>query len=66
VTYSIEQRLTEALWTYHAAVQKRDGIETRIHRGDLDARAAGGRALAQALSSSRVAARTCAAWLCTT
>lgn len=36
MTYSIEQRLTEALWTYHAAVQKRDGIEARIHRGDLD------------------------------
>src|SRR3954468_12314453 len=29
--------LHAALWTFHTAVQRRDGIELRLRRGELDA-----------------------------
>ena len=32
-----EDRLHAAVWTFHAAVQRRDGIESRLRRGELDA-----------------------------
>lgn len=31
-----EDRLHTAVWAYHAAVQRRDGIEARMRRGELD------------------------------
>ena len=37
MTQSIEDRLHQALWAFHAAVQLRDGIEGRIRRGEMDA-----------------------------
>jgi hypothetical protein len=33
----VEDRLHEALWTFHAAVQRRNGVEGRLRRGELDA-----------------------------
>src|SRR3954462_13017541 len=32
-----EDRLHAAVWAFHAAVQRRDGIELRLRRGELDA-----------------------------
>jgi hypothetical protein len=32
-----EDRLHSAVWAFHAAVQRRDGIELRLRRGELDA-----------------------------
>ncbi|MFN2540137.1 MAG: hypothetical protein ABR549_18570 [Mycobacteriales bacterium] len=32
-----EDRLHAAVWAFHAAVQRRDGIEARLRRGELDA-----------------------------
>lgn len=32
-----EDRLHAAVWAFHAAVQRRDGIESRLRRGELDA-----------------------------
>lgn len=32
-----EDRLHAAVWVFHAAVQRRDGIELRLRRGELDA-----------------------------
>ena len=31
-----EDRLHAAVWAYHSAVQRRDGIEGRLRRGELD------------------------------
>ena len=31
-----EDRLHAAVWAFHAAVQRRDGIEARLRRGELD------------------------------
>jgi hypothetical protein len=31
---SSEERLHAALWAFHAAVQRRDGIESRVRSGD--------------------------------
>jgi hypothetical protein len=33
----LEDRLHAAVWAFHAAVQRRDGIEARLRRGELDA-----------------------------
>ena len=33
---SIEERLHSAVWTFHNAVQRRDGVETRLRRGEVD------------------------------
>jgi hypothetical protein len=32
-----EDRLHAVIWAFHAAVQRRDGIEARFRRGELDA-----------------------------
>lgn len=32
-----EERLHQAVWAYHAAVQRRDGVEARLRRGEMDA-----------------------------
>ena len=34
---SIEERLHSAIWTFHNAVQRRDGVENRLRRGEVDA-----------------------------
>lgn len=31
-----EDRLHAVVWAFHAAVQRRDGIEARLRRGELD------------------------------
>lgn len=31
-----EERLHAAVWAYHAALQRRDGIEARLRRGEDD------------------------------
>ena len=31
-----EDRLHAVLWSFHSAVQRRDGIELRLRRGELD------------------------------
>ena len=31
-----EERLHQAVWAYHAAVQRRDGVEARLRRGEMD------------------------------
>jgi hypothetical protein len=31
-----EDRLHAAVWAFHAAVQRRDGVEARLRRGELD------------------------------
>lgn len=36
MTQSAEDRLHQALWSFHAAVQLRDGVEGRIRRGEMD------------------------------
>jgi hypothetical protein len=36
VAGSDEEQLHEALWTFHAALQRRDGIEQRLRDGDPD------------------------------
>lgn len=33
---STEDRLHRAVWAFHAAVQRRDGVEARLRRGELD------------------------------
>jgi hypothetical protein len=33
----MEERLHQAVWAYHAAVQRRDGVEARLRRGEIDA-----------------------------
>lgn len=37
MTNEPEARLHDALWAFHAAVQRRDGIEARLRRGEIDA-----------------------------
>jgi hypothetical protein len=37
VTEGIEDRLHAAVWAFHAAVQRRDGVEARLRRGEIDA-----------------------------
>jgi hypothetical protein len=37
MSQSIEDRLHNALWAFHAAVQRRDGVEARLRRGEIDA-----------------------------
>jgi len=37
VRESTEDRLHQAVWAFHAAVQRRDGVEARLRRGELDA-----------------------------
>jgi hypothetical protein len=32
--FASEDRLHSALWSFHAAVQRRDGIEARLRNGD--------------------------------
>ena len=34
---SVEHQLHTAIWAYHNAVQRRDGVESRLRRGELDA-----------------------------
>lgn len=36
MTQDAETRLHAAVWAFHAAVQRRDGIEARLRRGELD------------------------------
>ena len=31
-----EERLHQAVWAFHAAVQRRDGVEARLRRGEMD------------------------------
>ncbi len=31
-----DDKLHTALWSYHAAAQRRDGVEARLRRGELD------------------------------
>ena len=33
---STEDLLLDAVWAFHAAVQRRDGVESRLRRGELD------------------------------
>jgi len=33
---SREERLHAVVWAFHAAVQRRDGIESRLRNGELD------------------------------
>ena len=33
---STEDLLLQAAWSYHSAVQRRDGIEARLRRGEID------------------------------
>jgi hypothetical protein len=37
MTQTPEQRLHTAMWAFHAAVQRRDGVEARLRRGEIDA-----------------------------
>jgi hypothetical protein len=37
VTQSTEDQLHAALWAFHTAVQRRDGVESRLRRGEIDA-----------------------------
>jgi hypothetical protein len=37
MTLGPEERLHAAIWAFHAAVQRRDGIEARVRRGEHDA-----------------------------
>jgi hypothetical protein len=37
MTQAREDRLHAVIWSFHAAVQRRDGIEARLRRGELDA-----------------------------
>ena len=37
MTQAREDRLHAVIWAFHAAVQRRDGIEARLRRGELDA-----------------------------
>lgn len=37
MTHSIEDKLHAAMWAFHAAVQRRDGVEARLRRGEMDA-----------------------------
>lgn len=32
----VEARLHQAVWAFHDALQRRDGVEARLRRGDLD------------------------------
>ena len=34
MTLGPEERLHSAIWAFHAAVQRRDGIEARVRRGE--------------------------------
>jgi hypothetical protein len=36
VTQTTEDRLHQAVWAFHAAVQRRDGVEARLRRGEID------------------------------
>ena len=36
MTLAREDRLHAAVWAFHAAVQRRDGIEARLRRGEQD------------------------------
>lgn len=36
MTQSAEDRLHQLLWAFHAAVQRRDGVELRLRRGEID------------------------------
>lgn len=36
MTTAREDRLHAAVWAFHSAVQRRDGIEARLRRGELD------------------------------
>lgn len=35
--HDVEDRLHTAVWAFHAAVQRRDGVEARLRRGEMDA-----------------------------
>ena len=37
MTTGREDRLHAVVWAFHTAVQRRDGIELRLRRGELDA-----------------------------
>lgn len=37
MTRSTEEQLHNVMWAFHAAVQRRDGVEARLRRGELDA-----------------------------
>lgn len=37
MTDSTEEQLHSAVWAFHNAVQRRDGVESRLRRGELDA-----------------------------
>ncbi len=56
MAHDAEDRLHQAVWAYHAAVQRRDGIEARVRRGehspDLDDRSL---SAAEAVVESRIA-----------
>ena len=36
MTHASEERLHAAVWAFHAAIQRRDGIESRVRRGEHD------------------------------
>lgn len=33
---STEERLHQAVWAFHTALQRRDGVESRLRRGEID------------------------------
>jgi hypothetical protein len=37
VTQNNEDQLHAAMWSFHTAVQRRDGVEGRLRRGEIDA-----------------------------
>ncbi len=36
MSQGIEHRLHAAVWAFHSAVQRREGVEARLRRGELD------------------------------
>jgi hypothetical protein len=36
VSDTLQDRLHQAVWAFHAAVQLRDGVEARLRRGEID------------------------------
>ena len=36
MSHESEDRLHNAVWAFHTAVQRRDGVEARLRRGELD------------------------------
>jgi hypothetical protein len=36
VSQNTEDQLHAALWAFHTAVQRRDGVEARLRRGEID------------------------------